>query len=331
MLTDRENFLEVIHGGTPERYCHNFDFMTLVFDTISMNLNPMMEPGDKVQNAWGVWNYLGENEPGPMPLTDDEHKLVTDICDFRNQITVPKLIYTPEEWEPAIAMANAVDRSQKFVAPFLGNGIFEKMHYFMGMEDAMCNLYEEPEASHDLIDFLVDWEIKQGEEIIKYMHPDAIFHHDDFGTQKNSFMAPEMFEEFFVPAYEKLYGFWHENGIEIITHHSDAYGANLMCYFERMGIDVWQGVIDTNPIPQLIEEYGPQCSMMGGLNNGIYDKPETTYEQVRDGLRELLDSCPNNGKNYLCPGLTMGGDWSVFPEVYDLVAKAVEEMNHEFF
>ncbi|HBN56389.1 MAG TPA: uroporphyrinogen decarboxylase, partial [Lachnospiraceae bacterium] len=38
--------------------------------------------------------------------------------------------------------------------------IFEKLHYFMGMEDTMINFYEEPEAMHDLIDHLADWEIE---------------------------------------------------------------------------------------------------------------------------------------------------------------------------
>ena len=38
------------------------------------------------------------------------------------------------------------------------------------------------------------------------------------------FLSPEMFREFFVPAYKKIYGFWKENGVELIVHHSDSYG-----------------------------------------------------------------------------------------------------------
>ncbi len=331
MLTKKENFLETIHGGTPDRYVDNFEFMTLVFDCISAHLNPEPKIGVPYQNAWGVWNVLAEGEPGPMPLTDDDHKLITDVTEWRDQIKTPQIIFSDEDWAPFEQMAKDVDRNETFVAPFLGNGIFEKMHYFMGMEDAMCNLYEEPEAMHDLIDYAADWEIKQAEEIVKHMHPDAIFHHDDWGSQKNSFMAPEMFEEFLVPAYEKVYGFWKENGVEIIVHHSDSYCYNLLEYFPRMQIDVWQGAVDTNDIPKCVAEWGDKVTIMGGLNNGIYDKPDTQYETILEGFRNLVNSCPNQGKHYLLPGLTMGGNWSVFDGVYDMCSKACEQVSKENF
>ncbi len=333
MLTKRENFLETINGGSPDRYVDNFEYMTLVFDVISMNIMGMPEPGKPNVSQWGVTSILEEGAPGPMPLTDDEHKVIKDITCWQDQVkSVPKLIYTPEEWQPFVDQANAVDRNETYVAPFLGNGIFEKLHYFMGMEDAMVNLYEEPEAMHDLIDFLVDFEIKQAEEIVKYLRPDAIFHHDDWGSQKNSFFAPEMFEEFFVEPYKKIYGFWKENGVEVVVHHNDAYSANLLPYFKTMHIDVWQGALIDNDIPQCIADYDKHgVIIMGGLNNGIYDKPETTYEQVEDGVRELINSCPNQGKHYFIPGLTMGGGYSVYPDVYAMVSKAIAKLSEENF
>ena len=55
------------------------------------------------------------------------------------------------------------------------NGLFENVHFMMGMEDAMISLYEEPEAMHDFIDFLADWEIELAKEYIQYVHPDCLF------------------------------------------------------------------------------------------------------------------------------------------------------------
>ncbi len=332
MLTKRENFIETKDGGNPEHFVDNFEYMTLIFDCISANMQPPIEEGVVFQNAWGVYQLLAPGEPGIMPLTDDEHKLVTDICEWKDQINTPKLIYTPEEWQPFVDQANAIDRNETYVAPFLGNGIFEKLHYFMGMEDAMVNFYEEPEAMHDLIDYISDWEVKQAEEIVKYLHPDAIFHHDDWGSQKNSFLAPEMFEEFIVPAYEKIYGFWKENGVEVIVHHSDSFAANLLPYFKTMHIDVWQGAIRENDIPKCVAEYDQHgVTIMGGLNNGIYDKPETTADQLEAGYRELLDACPNNGKHYLIPGLTMGEPGSVFKHVYPTASEVIAKLSKEYF
>ncbi|MGI6218217.1 MAG: uroporphyrinogen decarboxylase family protein [Coriobacteriales bacterium] len=331
MLTKKENFLETIHGGNPDRYVDNFEYLHLFFDRISMGINPKFEIGVPAKNAWGVWQLLAEGEPGVMPLTDDEHKLITDVTEWRDQLNTPQLIYPDEEWESTIAQVKDVDRDDVYIAPFLGNGIFEKLHYFMGMEDAMCNFYEEPEAMHDLIDYITDFEIKQAEEIVKHVHPNAIFHHDDWGSQRNSFLSPEMFEEFIVPAYVKIYGFWKENGVEIIVHHSDSYAANLVQFMPKMHIDVWQGVVNENNIPEMIKEHKGAVSFMGGLNNGIYDKPDTTPEQIEAGFRELLDACPDQGKHYLIPGLTMGEPGSVFKQVYPMCSEVLAKLSKEYF
>ena len=333
MLTKRENFLETMNGGNPDRYVDNFEFMSLVYDVISQNIMPPPSPGKPAVSAWGVTSVLEEGLPGPMPLTEGEYKVITDVTCWRDQLkSVPKLSYTAEEWQPVVDQVKAIDRNETFVTALLVNGIFEKVHYLMGMEDAMINLYEEPEAMHDLIDFFVDFELKQAEEIIKYMHPDAIYHHDDWGTQRNSFLSPEMFEEFLVPAYEKIYGFWKENGVEVVVHHNDSYSANLLPYFKRMHIDAWQGVIIENDIPKCIAEHDQHgITIIGGLNNGVYDKPDTTYEEVEAGVRDLINSIPNQGKHYFVPGLTMGLNYSVFPEVYDMASKAIAKVSEENF
>jgi uroporphyrinogen-III decarboxylase len=98
---------------------------------------------------------------------------------------------------------------------------------------------------------LTEWELSYAEEIVKYIKPDAIFHHDDWGSQLSSFVSPEMFEEFILPAYKQVYGYFKKNGVECIIHHSDSYGMNLVDFMVEMGMDVWQGVMSTNTFPLL--------------------------------------------------------------------------------
>src|SRR5665647_1426574 len=108
------------------------------------------------------------------------------------------------------------------------------------------NFYEEPEAMHELIDYITDYELEYANQVIKHIQPDALFHHDDWGSQISSFISPEMFEEFILPAYKEVYKFYKDNGVEVVVHHSDSYGANLVPSMIEMGIDVWQGCISTN-------------------------------------------------------------------------------------
>ena len=127
---------------------------------------------------------------------------------------------------------------------------------------------------------------------MKYVKPDCLFHHDDWGSQINSFLAPEMFAEFIVPAYKRLYGFYKENGVELIIHHNDSFSANLVPYMIEMGIDVWQGCMTTNNTPELVKQYGGQLTFMGDLDNGLLDQ---------DWSEELIAkkwSGVSNGKLY---------------------------------
>jgi uroporphyrinogen-III decarboxylase len=147
---------------------------------------------------------------------------------------------------------------------------------FDGMDDALLNFYEEPEEMHALIDYITEYELKYAAELTKYYKPDCLFHHDDWGSSKSSFMSPDMFEEFIVPAYKKIYGFYKENGVELIVHHSDSYAANLVPFMIDMGIDIWQGCISNNNVPELIKNFGGKISFMGDIDNAIVDREDWT-------------------------------------------------------
>ena len=63
--------------------------------------------------------------------------------------------------EEAVREAESVDRNELFLAPFIAPGIFERLHYLMGMEDALINFYEEPEEMKELIKYLTEWELQR--------------------------------------------------------------------------------------------------------------------------------------------------------------------------
>lgn len=192
----------------------------------------------------------------------------------------------------------------------------------------MMNFYEEPEEMHALIDFLADWEIAGAKEVISHVHPDALFHHDDWGSQKSTFLSPAMFEEFIEPAYKKIYGYWKDNGVEIIVHHSDSYAATLVPNMIRVGIDVWQGAVFENNLPEVVNQYGGQITLMCGLDNGKYDTADWTREKIRNGLVDFFESV---GTRYVIPCLTMGGAESTYPGVYDAVTEEIDRLSKTYF
>ena len=316
-------------GGHPDRFVKQYEYMDLILDPILDHCGGFCNPGEKKVNDWGVTVYWQEGTPGPFPVCEGDAKLIKDITLWKEVLKTPDpRQYSAEEWKAAEDLANATDRKEKFVAPFVVTGIFEKLHYFMGIEDTMINFYEEPEAMHDLIDHLTDWEIECAKVEIEHLHPNALFHHDDWGSQVSTFISPAMFEEFILPAYEKIYGFWKKNGIEVIIHHSDSYAATLVPYMIQMGVDVWQGAVYENNIPEVLKNYGGKISIQGGLDNGKYDKADWSREAIHKGLGDLFETA---GTRYLIPSLTMGGPGSTFDGVYDTVDKEIDEYSKKYF
>ena len=211
---------------------------------------------------------------------------------------------------------------------FYNPGIFEMTHHLMGMEDALSNLYEEPECLQELIDYLADYEIRYAEQYIDRIHPDALFHHDDWGGQTSTFFSPSMFEEFFVEPYKRVYKFWRDNGVKLIVHHSDSYAATLVPHMIDMGIDIWQGVMTTNNAPELIREYGGRMSFMGDIDTGVVDVKHWTPELVNEYVEKACIRC---GKLYFIPCLTQGLGISSFPGVYDAANEAIDRMSKKMF
>ena len=328
MLTKRQNFLETIKGGNPDRFVKQYEFIQSITGLPMQKHHPRVERGKMVQNAWGVWIQFPENVPGPFPVHDEEHKVVKDITKWRDVVKAPNVVFPAEEWAEAIENAESIDRNEVYASIMMAPGIFDQLHYLMGVDDALLNLYIEPEATKELIEYIADYEIAYAAELIKYLKPDLLFHHDDWGSQISSFMSPEMFEEFFVPAYKRVYGFHKANGVEIIVHHSDSYAANLVPSMIDIGIDVFQGCLTTNNVPELVKKYGKQISFMGDINSGVVDMENWTQELIR---KEVERACRTNGKLYFIPCGTIGGPYSTYPGVYEAISEEIDRMTIEMF
>ncbi|MGI6658208.1 MAG: uroporphyrinogen decarboxylase family protein [Dethiobacteraceae bacterium] len=332
MLTKRQNLLETIKGGKPDRFVNQYEYLAMVSNPIAARNPRPVQGGPVVVDNWGVARSFPAHVPGPFPIHDDEHKVVKDITKWKDVVKAPSLETKPEDWEPFKEQAAAIDRNEQFVTAMVAPGVFEHLHYLMGMDDALINFLEEPEAMHELIEYITDWEVGLAKTVCEHLKPDALFHHDDWGSQLSSFLSPATFAEFIVPAYKKIYGTWKEHGVEIVVHHSDSYAANLVPYMIEMGIDIWQGCMSTNNIPELIEKYGGQISFMGGIDNGKVDRADWTEEKVAAEtervIREVYDKV---GNLYFIPNTTVGGPGSTYPGVYDAVSKEIARLNKEIF
>ena len=225
-------------------------------------------------------------------------------------------------------MYDAVDSEKAFKAAFVAPGLFEQTHHLCEIVNALTYYIEYEDEMHDLIKYLTEWELKLAEGICSNLHPDMLFHHDDWGGHDNTFMSVNMFNEFLLEPYKEIYGYYKSHGVEYIVHHSDSYAATLVPSMIEMGIDVYQGCMETNNVKDLIAKYGDQISFMGCIENANVDKEDWTDEKCEEEARRV---CETYGMKHFIPCIAQGGPGSVYPGVYASLSNAIDKLNKEKF
>ena len=331
MLTVKENLRETLKkDGKPDRFVNQFEYLATVFTPQQM-VNPRPQyGGPEIVDTWGVTKAWPTGTPGAFPVHTPDKILIQDIEHWQDYVKrAPSSGFPDEMWGATLGMAAAADKENQFIAPFVAPGIFEQCHYFCEIQNTMIYFYEYPDEMHDLIKFLTDWELEVAEDICSHLHPDAIFHHDDWGSQQSTFISPAMFEDFYMDSYKQIYSYYHDHGVELVIHHSDSYAATLVPDMIEMGIDIWQGAMSTNNLPELIEKYKGQIAIMSGIDSAWVDNPDWSRERCALEVKKLLDQYAE--PNGLIPCLSQGGPFSTFKDVFPITSEEIAKYNQERF
>lgn len=336
-LTVKENFAETLKHdkGCPDRFVEQYGAFDILFDPVLIHARNLQDeffnPKPSYIDGWGVHQSIPAGAGGSHPVHGPGLTVISDITKWQDQLkTVPPTLSIPSaEWDPVRAQAKQIEESGKHAALWIAGGLFEKIHFLLGMDEALRAYYEHPEEMHELVEFMTDWEIecidKNMEEVDNIS---LLFHHDDWGTAINSFLDPQTHRDFFEKPYSRIYGHFKELGGEYVVHHSDSWAANLVPVMIDAGADVWQGAIDANNIPSLIDQYGDKIVFMGGIDDAVVDIPNWDRKQVYD---YTVAKIRENGPNSYIPCLTRGLGVSIYDGVYDTITEAIRDTNKEFF
>ena len=329
MLTAKENMRETILCRNPERYVNQYEALTFLPNPITFRGSYPTLGGPPVVNGWGVTNVWPEGTPGPFPVHTPDKIVVQDIEHWQDYVHAPDLSASQEEWDRCKAIWDAADGTRAFKSAMIAPGIFEQSHHLCEMQNALIYYMEYEDEMHDLVKYLTEYELQLAESLCSHLHPEAILHHDDWGSETNSFFRPSMFEEFFVDAYKEIYGYYHDHGVEFIVHHSDSYCANLVPDMIEMGIDVWQGCMHSNDVPALVKKYGDKITFMGEIDNKFVDFDGWTVEDCEKAAVAAIERV-GTMKGFI-PCITQGGPGSVYKGTYQALTDAIDRYNLTHF
>ena len=288
MMTKRENVMAILEGRQPDYYGDLMDSVEFVFDP-SFLADRATSDGKLHKDAWGVTFQHEPGAPGPHPLSTPETLVIPDIERWEEFLKVPDLKIL--DWTQCEKDAAAVDRKEMFVGMFCGGGLFERSHHLQGFQNALENYMLYEDEMRGLLEKIAEYKIELIKLAAKHMQPDIIFFHDDWGSKINVFLPPPLWRRLIKPLHTEIVKTAHDCGI-IFMHHADCICQPLVEDMVEMGIDIWQGVIAQNDIPEIQRITQGKLAMVGGIDGPKIDV-DTTEDFIRAEVRRAIDEyCP---------------------------------------
>lgn len=289
MMTLRENAMAIYNGTQPDFYGDLMAAVQLIPDPVMMADIPPQD-GKEHTDSWGTVYLWPEGAPGPHPRVNAQNAVIRDIEKWEEQLKVPDLDHL--DWTLAEQVAASVDRKEKFVCFMFGGGLFERSHHLMGMETALMNYMEYPEEMAALLRVIADYKIKYIRLVAEHCHPDIIFYHDDWGSKQNLFLPPRVWRAIIKPLQKEIADVIHECGM-IYMHHADCICQPIVTDMVEIGVDIWQGTIAQNDIPEIQRITNGKLAMCGGIDGPKIDIADITEEAIRAEVRRAIDTyCP---------------------------------------
>lgn len=311
--------------GKPERQLKQYEAMGFVYGTpVSKFLDIGLKKGGTAVDKFGVTFIYPEDAPGRMPHITAENKALKDITKWKETVHAPDIAANCQTgWEESLAKGEEIRKEGKLVSVVMGTGIFEQLHFLMGFEDTLTNLYEHPREMHRLIDYILRYRMSYAKTVIDNLHPDLILSHDDWGAKDALFMKEDMWREFFKEPYRKFYGYIRSQEV-IAAHHADSYCAPIVDDMAEIGIQIWQGVLPENNIPRLLAHLDGKLTLMGGVGASI-DRADAAEEEIRRYMKEVLwADCP---MGHFIPCITYGLPGTVYKQVDPIIDDEIDRYN----
>lgn len=284
-ITARENLLRIFRGEKPcwipvwltdSQYC---------WPDVCQE-HPLYECDG--YDWWGQHWTLEPKIAGQMPTPG--YRVISDIAKWKDEVKFPDLDAVDWEGDAKIQTARYdPDRAHLF---HVVEGIFERLHELMPMDETLLAFYEEPELVHDFFAAMVPYKIKLMGLVFKHYDPvDYIIWGDDWGHQRSGFFSNEMFREFILPYTKQCLDWVHSTG-RYVELHSCGLTQQYIEEIIEMGADAWTPQ-PINDLDMLTRKYGEKIAL-------TVEQPEIaeakSEQEARALIRKFVDTYAPRGR-----------------------------------
>ncbi len=288
-MNPKENYLTMLRGEIPEYIPSMYEQRVGRF-TEDL-LTPTYCPNGPIITSFGV-KYVGSPDLFNGAMPEPGFILLDDITKWRDVIKAPDL--SDFDWEKYYHdKIKDIDRTTQYI-PVGGGDYFLTLVSFMGFENAMIAMYEEPEEVHALLEYVSEFYLLVLKQQIRYIKPDTLGLMDDDAAYRAPFFSVAMYREFFKPMHKLHCDLARENGMLIERHDCGRCESFIPDWLE-LGICSWNPAQPTNDLVGIKQKYGDRLAICGGWDNLKYNEV-TDMDELRDALKTYVDTFAPGGR-----------------------------------
>ena len=308
MLSPKENYLTMLRGGTPEYVPSPFEPYsgpgappTEAAKALPLLGNPMSAPYGPLYSPWGV-RYVGspENNWGAMP--EPGFIILDDIRNWRDVIKNPDI--TGFDWDDYFRIQQeGVDRINK-ISICGGVEYFQTLVSFLGFENALMAMYEEPDEVYELFDYISQFALEVTRQQIRCVKPDMLMIGDDCAAYASPFFSPEMYKTLVKPFHKKHADIANDADLPICKHDCGRSEVFIDDWLE-MGVCGWNPAQVSNDLKGIKKKYLGKLILEGCWDNqGRIARLDTPDDELMEAIEEYTKTFAPGGGFVFTPQVT---------------------------
>lgn len=276
-MNQRENFFAMLDGGKPEFIPNMMEvYKKCVFGT---DITDSHFQGGL--DIFGV-NWVVTKE-GTLP--EPNNFMFDDIANWKEYVHFPNIDTLGIEEAVKVEMREFTPGEQ-VINVLSVCGLFERLAAFMGFENALCSLVEDPDSCREFFDAIADYKIAVHNRFIDAYQPDVITYFDDLATANGLFMSPKVYREIIKPAHRRIIEGVTSRGV-LFAQHTCGRCEEIIEDYVEMGIKMWSSAQISNDLEGIMEKYKGRFIVEGGWDSSgpVSYMGASTEEVVAEAVR----------------------------------------------
>lgn len=199
-----------------------------------------------------------------------------------------------------------VAQKDKFTMYIIGFSLFERAWTLRSMPELLCDMLEEPEFVEELLERIVEYNLKVVDIVAQYPI-DCIFYGDDWGQQHGLIMGLPLWKKFIKPGLKKMYDRAKQHGM-FVAQHSCGDCREVFPDLVELGLDIYNTFQpEVYDIELFKERFGQHITFFGGISTQKL-LPFVTPEVLKQEMHRIIRILSKDGGYIIAPTHAMPND-----------------------